>query len=445
MKKWLLFILTLTNIQVLSQVHLEIEYLGCGKSIEIEIYEFTDYIIPWKKKIAAAKLSGKTKPTSFHFDHIIEPGEILIIAGSVSKRFYVQPGNSYAINIDADSVSIESSDQINQCIGTVEKSIQTYYDQIFELDTDEDKAKMHKLFDDLQMLQYKQAGSPFQNQIIKYKLLHAQSVTLSLCDEGNLYRQLEHDNLLDNNILYHNPAYIGFLFDYYFRRLRQPNLRVNTYPDSMSDFEVIKSEVSEIRNDTIQQLAYLRLSIAAYNSSWVDDNAIILAVFDSLSSNGISPEIRNAANEYATQFSKLEPESKFPHIILSTLDGSETSLAQFAGKYLLLDFWFIGCRPCERAIPHKLDLYAEFSNQLEIISINSINALPDIAAYKSKKNLPWLFLKADANEPSFSMLNIRSYPTFYLLDKEQKIILAPKTNASMDENFEDIKKTLNAH
>lgn len=40
------------------------------------------------------------------------------------------------------------------------------------------------------------------------------------------------------------------------------------------------------------------------------------------------------------------------------------------GKYLLLDFWFINCGPCELAIPETIALQDSLINKLSIVSIN---------------------------------------------------------------------------
>ena len=43
----------------------------------------------------------------------------------------------------------------------------------------------------------------------------------------------------------------------------------------------------------------------------------------------------------------------------------------FRGKYVLLDFWFAGCKPCVQAIPELKQIEATYNGELVVVSINS--------------------------------------------------------------------------
>lgn len=60
------------------------------------------------------------------------------------------------------------------------------------------------------------------------------------------------------------------------------------------------------------------------------------------------------------------------------INGQQLSLADFRGKYVLLDFWASWCVPCRAGNPHLLELYRQYKDKgFEIISISDDDRNPD--------------------------------------------------------------------
>ena len=57
------------------------------------------------------------------------------------------------------------------------------------------------------------------------------------------------------------------------------------------------------------------------------------------------------------------------------INGERLSLADFKGRYVLLDFWASWCVPCRRGNPHLLELYQKYKDKgFEIIGISDDDA-----------------------------------------------------------------------
>ena len=192
----------------------------------------------------------------------------------------------------------------------------------------------------------------------------------------------------------------------------------------------------------IQQITLLNFARKAYNTSWIENNSEIIQILDSLAANGLHEQIRQTSANQAQRYSSLQVNSKIPDLSFTNLSGDKISLSNFHGKYVLLDFWFIGCRPCQRAVPFKKKLFTDFNECLEILSINDKNNVDDIVKYKTEEALPWTFLKANSNDESLNVLNIHGYPTYYLLDPNGKILLIPTSSGSIEREFNLIEEKL---
>ena len=61
---------------------------------------------------------------------------------------------------------------------------------------------------------------------------------------------------------------------------------------------------------------------------------------------------------------------------------SKLSLGDFAGKYIILDFWNQGCVPCIAAFPEIDSLQKHFKDKLQIILVNKESKESTIAFFR---------------------------------------------------------------
>lgn len=119
----------------------------------------------------------------------------------------------------------------------------------------------------------------------------------------------------------------------------------------------------------------------------------------------------------------------------STMDISNRpiGLADYKGKYLLLDFWASWCLPCRKGNPHLKELYARYKDKgFEVIGVASDDARPDAwKAAVAKDGLPWRHVLSglkivkgnyDHSEDILEKYNVGSLPTQIFIDPSGKII-----------------------
>ncbi|GAO43016.1 TlpA disulfide reductase family protein [Flavihumibacter petaseus] len=118
------------------------------------------------------------------------------------------------------------------------------------------------------------------------------------------------------------------------------------------------------------------------------------------------------------------------------LRGQLLSLADYKGKYVLVDFWASWCGPCRKGNPHLLGLYAKYRDKgLEIIGVSDDDGKPEAwaKAVEQDKIGVWKHvlrgldmdkrMKGEPNESDISnYYGIHSLPTKVLIDPNGVII-----------------------
>ncbi|OGW85666.1 MAG: hypothetical protein A2987_07345 [Omnitrophica bacterium RIFCSPLOWO2_01_FULL_45_10] len=118
--------------------------------------------------------------------------------------------------------------------------------------------------------------------------------------------------------------------------------------------------------------------------------------------------------------SAIEMGQTAPDFTLNDTNGKSTSLSQFKGKVLILDFFASWCPPCKEEIPDFIELHKTYGSQgLSIVGVSLTNA-QDSKDFAQKMNINYPVL-IDDNKVSNAYGPIRSIPTTFVIDKESKI------------------------
>ncbi len=110
------------------------------------------------------------------------------------------------------------------------------------------------------------------------------------------------------------------------------------------------------------------------------------------------------------------------------LNTEARSLKDFRGKYVLLDFWFIGCGPCYREMPTLKLLQEKFSDRnFSVVSVHNGRQNADaVRKFADENGMTYPIVVDAPDEPiikRYSKAGVYLYPSYILLDPEGKIIL----------------------
>lgn len=74
-----------------------------------------------------------------------------------------------------------------------------------------------------------------------------------------------------------------------------------------------------------------------------------------------------------TAIKRLQIGDQVPDVTVTNVvnyQADQVKISDFAGKILILDYWFTGCKPCIASWPKLLDLQAKFADQIQILLVN---------------------------------------------------------------------------
>lgn len=130
--------------------------------------------------------------------------------------------------------------------------------------------------------------------------------------------------------------------------------------------------------------------------------------------------------EIATYIKMVEPVKAGDYMVDGTLydtEGNTHHLSEFEGKYILLDFWNLGCQPCMEALPEMAEVSRMYKGKLELISICGAakNRWKKFVAEKKLTGHQWNELR-EVNDGLAAVYGVKGVPHYVLISPERKVI-----------------------
>ncbi len=114
--------------------------------------------------------------------------------------------------------------------------------------------------------------------------------------------------------------------------------------------------------------------------------------------------------------------------------GEETSLAQWKGKGVVLNFWATWCVPCRAEMP-LLAQFDQSQEQVEVIGVNYLEDRESVAGFVQNFNIPFPVV-VDQRGFIAGELNIKGLPTTVFINTEGQIVgshVGPVTEEMLEE------------
>ena len=112
-----------------------------------------------------------------------------------------------------------------------------------------------------------------------------------------------------------------------------------------------------------------------------------------------------------------------PEVSGARLDGELESLAAYAGKIMLVDFWATWCGPCVGALPDLRTFYEKQpKDRFELLSVSVDEELETVVEFQKGEPMPWANWHVGDKSDMTRQWDVLAFPTYILIDGNGTIL-----------------------
>lgn len=242
------------------------------------------------------------------------------------------------------------------------------------------------------------------------------------------FDKLIEDMIINKPVAISNPFYTSFLRDYVRHRMNATKfLRVR---QKEPVYNRVIREANSFANDSLRELIQVIGMEHIYGHTWYDSISVVNAKATQLRDKMTIQVFKDYMDLVINCHNKVGIGDVFPIVPLQDDKGNIYSIDKINTSYILVDFWATWCSPCKRGMTKFAELKAKYKDRLEIVSISADAEWQDMIDYLDSKNYTdkWIALFNGNKGGYHDVVPISSYPTYYILNSNKKVIAIPKSN-----------------
>ena len=134
--------------------------------------------------------------------------------------------------------------------------------------------------------------------------------------------------------------------------------------------------------------------------------------------------VKDADSEYAVDM--IKKGEAIPAFALKDRADVLHSPEEFAGKYVVYDFWATWCPDCRADVPAMKELYAKYGDKVTFVGISFDTDSEKLDAYVAENGISWLQLSdfvAKKESKVGEDFRVKWIPSMYLVGPDGKVLL----------------------
>ncbi len=300
------------------------------------------------------------------------------------------------------------------------------------------------------------ANTAYKHFILKAKgemlVNKIKSVEYRLYDEGfnadkersEIMAQAKKDGFFTLQSLVAQRAGIRDVTHYYARTFGIYDSVNSTYGTELAEYDIKRIAYDELNKKRLevldyiedrQALAYAELFLAAERIGELKLATAEPGYRNYLKEYSDFPEYTSFLTYFYNEIQSVSPGEPAIPFTLADASGNTHTLEDYAGKYILLDFWAGWCQPCLDEFPKMTEIYSKYSrNDFEILGISTEIDKDVWRSDIEKFQNPWpqLYGGKGFDQETFRAYKGGGIPFYILVDPDGKIA-----------RYNDIRATFN--
>jgi peroxiredoxin len=428
------------------------------KGKEITVYTPTDYITQNQNKLGFTSIKSDGE-FQFNFD-TENTIKISIKIEDKTTWFFVEPGKVYNISLSYDEAfnkgrvydkqlslrfNFPAPNELNQQVQKFNEQYDIFFEEnksLFELRNRKVEPKI-KTFGKEMLTKFSNETESFISNYISYSIasiLNSLDVSYNMYTTGkgsedtkaNLYLKY----LNNKKVRYYNSEYMLFFKDFFTGEFKKITLEKaisidvsNAVNDaaSFSELSMALSKFPFLKDKEFRELFLINGLKEVYNDKYFKQKNII-KILEAIQSNSQFPEQKIIAENVIKRLTikAIAKGQKAPPFTLKNNKEELISLSDFKGKNVYLSFFTTWSIPAQREMKIIESLQKKYKGKITFVSICADNDYQKMATFlKENSTYNWTFLHIANDKHLTEKYEVRTFPTYFLINKEGVLVKAP--------------------
>lgn len=253
--------------------------------------------------------------------------------------------------------------------------------------------------------------------------------------------------LYKQTVLFDNIEFMSFFNEFYDSYFNQTDRPVRLY-DIEKAVNIQKSRDALLdtlgrdttfRNEYYREVIALKMLNMAYGMQQFSPQCIML-VLNQFAEKSKFEKVKQISKNIIWTHTRLAINTPAPEFKISNIDGEKVSLADYKGSIVYLGFFQSRNLACQEEFELMRKLYDKYSDTIQFVSLCCDRDSATYAKFVKEKKYKWPMLYCGMNFRLLDAYQVRSFPFYLLIDRNQKIILYPAETPS--NNIEAVFKEI---